>query len=354
MDLFIAYPVVLIIIPGLMDLRGDVYGAIGYRLTKGLHLGLTQPKLLTKYNLVNIATGYVNSIVVTFFLCLMGIILSLAIKLSTPDLVSLLFIASFSTLTVFAALTPAITAAIVYLFKRGHDPSPFVAIIVTGIGDVLTPAVLITMAYLHNALPSLLKTLFVIAASVLAATLFAHVVRINEGRDLLENLLSSIIGSSGSSLGGFFLTTAIRFVSENPEVIGVLPAFNAVIGAAMGYLSNSFNIDLHIGVEKPERAFYRKSLVGSIATYTSILIALIATSTSSLLTPLKFLRIALGVTMSCLALYFISAFITYLLTTISFRHGWDPDNIVFPIMTTFVDLMGPVVLLITTSLLLAL
>ncbi|MEM2343691.1 MAG: hypothetical protein QW659_06370, partial [Sulfolobales archaeon] len=49
-DLLVTYPVLLILIPGLMDLRGDVYGAIGYRFTKGLHLGLTQPRLLTRFN----------------------------------------------------------------------------------------------------------------------------------------------------------------------------------------------------------------------------------------------------------------------------------------------------------------
>lgn len=343
-DLLVAYPVMLILTPGLMDLRGDVYGAIGYRFTKGLHLGLTEPKLLTKFNLLNIATGYVNSIVVTFLLCLMGAGLSAVSKLGMPDPLSLLFIASFSTLIVFVVLTPIIVASIVHLFRHGHDPSPFVATIVTGVGDVLTPVVLITVAYLHDAFPGFLKLIVVLTALGVAVALLAHMVSAGEHRDLAENLLSSAIGSAGSSTGGFFLAMMVGFIAENPEVLGILPAFNAVLGAAMGYLSNSLNIDLHIGAGESKRTFYRRSAAGFVAAYASVLVALALISLFSHSALPRFLMVVSSVTLSCAALFSASTIATYLLTTTSFRHGWDPDNIVFPIMTTFVDLMGPVTL----------
>jgi len=79
-DLLVVYPVLLIITPGLMDLRGDVYGAMGYRLTKALHLGLAQPKYWSRENLVNLATGYVVSIIATSILALIGLVLSLINK----------------------------------------------------------------------------------------------------------------------------------------------------------------------------------------------------------------------------------------------------------------------------------
>lgn len=339
----------LILIPGLMDLRGDVYGAIGYRFTKGLHLGLTQPKLITRFNLLNVMTGYVVSITVTLFLCLMGLGLSSVGRFETPDITSLLFIATSSTLVVFAALTPVALTAIAYLFKRGRDPSPFVATIVTGVGDVLTPTALITIAYLHELLSSSVKGLVVVVASCLATLLLTYMVYVREWKDLTENLTSSVIGSSGSSLGGYFLAIMVSFIGENPEVLGVLPAFNAVVGAAMGYLSNSLNIDLHMGLEGSKRTFYRRSLTGSVATCVAVLLALMALSMSPPYIPLRLLRVTLSVTLSCLTLYAISTIITYLLTTISFHHGWDPDNLVFPVMTTFVDLMGPIVLLLISS-----
>ncbi|MEM2347305.1 MAG: magnesium transporter [Sulfolobales archaeon] len=342
-DLLVTYPVLLILIPGLMDLRGDVYGAIGYRFTKGLHLGLTQPRLLTRFNLLNIATGYVNSVLISFFLCLIGVGLSVIGRFEMPDIPSLLFIVLSSTVIVFTMLTPTVVTVIAYLFRHGHDPSPFVATIVTGVGDALTPAVLILVAYSYEAFSDVFKLLVITASSGVAVVLLAYMAYAGEGRDLAENFISSTIGSVGSSFGGLFLAMMVGFIAKNPEVLGVLPAFNAVVGAAMGYLSNSLNIDLHIGTESSGRTLYKRIATGFIATYTSVLTALVvvlAFSQNLMRLPI----VTLSVTLSCLTLYMVSAIITYLLTIRSFYHGWDPDNIVFPIMTTFVDLMGPITL----------
>lgn len=111
----------------------------------------------------------------------------------------------------------------------------------------------------------------------------------------------------------------------------------------MGYLSNSLNIDLHIGTGSSRRTLYKRIAVCFIATYTSVLTALAVVLAFSQ-NIMKFPAVTLCVTLSYLTLHTISALVTYLLTTKSFHHGWDPDNIVFPIMTTFVDLMGPVTL----------
>ncbi|MEM4488204.1 MAG: magnesium transporter [Desulfurococcaceae archaeon] len=352
-NLFVLLPALLILIPGLMDLRGDVYGAIGYRLNKALHLGLAEPRLLTRYNLVNALIGYSISIFTTAFLSAIGMVLSMLVGLNAPEILSLLFIALSSTLAVYIVLVPIVNIIIVNLFRRGHDPSSFVATIVTGIGDFLTPAVLIVVAYLHEALPVAIKLLFllVVILSLICATVY--IVHVKQEKDLLENLVASVTGSTGSSLGGFFLATVVYFISENPEILGVLPAFNAVIGASMGYLGSKLNLILHLKGEKPVKTFYRESVAGFIATYISILLALILVSIPSSIFSLgRILRIMWSVTIAFAAIYSVSATITYFLAILSFHHGWDPDNLVFPIMTTLVDLTGPIALSIISSLIL--
>lgn len=351
-DLLVAYPVLLILIPGLMDLRGDVYGAIGYRLTKALHLGLTPPNLRSKFNMVNALLGYVVSTVATINLSLIGLTLSLLTGLEAPDFISLLFISLFSTFIVYLMLTPIITTSTILMFRHGRDPSSFVATIVTGIGDFATPAVLLVIAYLHAELSHVAKILVILVIITLAMVFTVHVVREKESRNLVENLVSSIVASTGSSFGGFALALSTQFISRNPEVLGVLPAFNAVIGAAMGYLGSALNIDFHIGVESPEKSYYEESIAGFIATYSSIMLALILSSMPLVVDYVKVAKTIGVVTASCLCVYTLSALITYLLTTLTFRHGWDPDNVVFPIMTTFVDLIGPVVISLTGSIVL--
>ncbi|MEM4623756.1 MAG: magnesium transporter [Desulfurococcaceae archaeon] len=351
-DLLVAYPVLLVLIPGLMDLRGDVYGAIGYRLTKALHLGLTSPSLRSRFNMVNALLGYVVSTVATVNLSFIGLALSILTGLEAPDLISLLFISLFSTFIVYIMLTPIITTSTIVMFKHGHDPSSFVATIVTGIGDFTTPAILLIMAYLHQELSHLVKLLVTVVIIALAIVFAAFIIREKESRNLVENTVSSIIASTGSSFGGFALALSTQLISRSPEILGVLPAFNAVIGAAMGYLGSALNIDLHIEAEVPVKSYYEESAVGFIATYFSIMLALTLSSTPLVVDYVKLARIIGVVTASCFSVYVLSMLITYLLTTLTFKHGWDPDNVVFPVMTTFVDLIGPVVISLAGSIVL--
>lgn len=351
-DLLVAYPILLVLIPGLMDLRGDVYGAIGYRLTKALHLGLTPLTIRSRFNVVNAILGYVVSTVATVNLCIIGLTLSTLTGLSAPDFISLLFISLFSTFIVYLVLTPIITSSTIVMFRHGYDPSSFVATIVTGIGDFATPAVLLLVAYLHEELAYIVKFSTVLFLMILTLVLTVFIIREKEAKNLLENLTSSLIGSTGSSLGGFVLALSMSFISRNPEVLGVLPAFNAVIGAAMGHLGNSLNIDFHIGAESPKKSYYEESFAGFIATYSSILLALFLSSTPLLVNSVRILKVAGVVTISCLSVYSLSTLTTYFLTTLTFKHGWDPDNVVFPVMTTFVDLIGPVVISLTGSIVL--
>lgn len=343
-DLLVSFPVLLILTPGLMDLRGNVYGAIGYRLTKALHLGLTPPNFRSRFNLVNVLVGYVVSTIATIILCLIGVFLSLLTSLRAPDFVSLLFISLISTLVVYLILTPIVTLFIIIIFRHGYDPSSFVATIVTGIGDYATPAVLLLVAYIYDGFSYTLRFSTIMVLTTLTLLFMVLLIREKQTRDLLENLASSVVASTGSSLGGFVLALSTIFISENPEVLGVLPAFNAVIGAAMGHLGNELNIDLHIGAETPEKSYRNEAIVGFIATYSSIIIAL-ALSTIPLATSyLKVAVVAGVISVSCTMVYLLSTFVTYMLTMVTFKHGWDPDNVVFPIMTTFVDLMGPTIL----------
>jgi len=71
--------------------------------------------------------------------------------------------------------------------------------------------------------------------------------------------------------------------------------------------------------------------------------------------PLWRLAVSLAiVTLSFAIVYFLSALTTLYLSESSFRHGWDPDNIVFPLMTTFADFNGSLFTSLVTRITLAL
>jgi len=338
-ELLLVYPVLMIVIPGLMDLRGDVYGAIGYRLTTALHIGAAEPRLFTRFNIINTLTGYTVSLITSLELCFMGLVLSYMLNLGSMDPVSLVFIVTTSTIIVFLVLNPIVLASVIMLFKKGVDPSGFVAVVVTGVGDALTPLTLILVSLMHQVISFIVKLLFVLGVLASLAISYLYLARIHEDKPVKENAVSSIIASSGSSLGGFFAAISIEgLLSRVPEVLGVLPAFNALIGASMGRLGNMLNIELHVKGSANTRRYRRESLLEAIATFISILAAytvILATSG-----PGMFTVSTLSITISFILVYSLSAVTTFYLTTISFKHGWDPDNVVFPLMTTFADFTG--------------
>jgi len=349
-----AYQVIMILAPGLMDLRGDVYGAIGYRLTTALHLGEAEPGFFTRFNLVNTLTGLTVSLIASFILGSVGLTLSLLTGLTTMDPISLFFTVVASTLIVFAVLSPATTLSIIALFKKGVDPSGFVAVVVTGIGDALTPLTLITVSLLHEYVPYAVKAVFTGVAAALAAASYIYLARIHEDKPVRENASSSIMAATGSSIGGLVIASSLGFIARVPEVLGVLPAFNALIGASMGHLGNRLNIELHVKGEVSPREYWRSTLAEAIATYSSIIVALLAVSLASG-APLWRLMVSLAiVTLSFAIVYFLSALTTLYLSESSFRHGWDPDNIVFPLMTTFADFNGSLFTSLVTRITLAL
>lgn len=337
-DLLTAYPVLMIVIPGLMDLRGDVYGAIGYRLTTALHLGEVEPRFFTRFNLFNTLTGYVVSLIVSLELSILGAVLSYVFNMAMMDPVSLLFAVTASTIIVFAILNPVVTASTITLFKKGVDPSGFVAVVVTGVGDALTPFTLLSVSLMLGSLPQLVKAVFVVAVVASIGVAYTYLVRVRQERPVMENTASSIIAASGSSLGGFIAASSLGTLAKAPEVLGVLPAFNALIGASMGHIGNIMNIELHIRGRLSHREYRRRILVEAAATFTSVLAAyvvVLASGSGSTWAPSLMV-----VSSSFIIVYFLSAFTTMYLTLESFKHGWDPDNIVFPLMTTFADFNG--------------
>jgi len=343
-EILIQYPVFLMLIPGLMDLRGNVYGALGYRLTTALHIGETEPRILSKFNLYNVLISYSVTIIASVIMALLAYIISASLGLSSPGLLTLLFISLASSTIVYLILTPLTTLSIILLFKTGRDPTDFVASIVTGVGDALTPFTFIAVSSLFQALSPSLETIIVASLSSVAIVSVLIVWRAGELRTLLENTVSSVAASFGSSLGGLFLATKTALLEKLPLILGSLPAFNALIGAGMGVIGNSLNVKLHLGVENSLHEYIDDSKTIALTTFVAVLVSLLTVSGLTL-TSIQSVGISvLIIGLSFPILFLTSSLLTFYLTQVSFKMGWDPDNLVFPLMTTFVDLNGPLIL----------
>ncbi len=134
---FEAYPGLLFLLPAFLAMKGNVYGAMGARITTGLHQGIIKPRFGYDRRLRNLLVAtFINSMVVSLFIgTLSWSILQLLDWESAAlfELVGSMAIAGFLTWCVLVIGTITLLFA---GYRRGLDPDNLMGPIVTTLGDV--------------------------------------------------------------------------------------------------------------------------------------------------------------------------------------------------------------------------
>ncbi len=134
-DKLFLIPGMLILIPGLLELRGSISGSYAARLTSGMFLKVIDPKKPNK----KIMKG---NIAATFFLAtlsalILGIMATIATYIFTGQThLEIILIAIAASVTANFIEIPIVTAITLYIFKKGHDPNNIMGPFVTTIGDI--------------------------------------------------------------------------------------------------------------------------------------------------------------------------------------------------------------------------
>lgn len=131
------FPGLLVMVPVFLATRGNVYGALGGRISSGLHQGIIPPEFEWNERLVNaVAASFVNGISISIVI---GIISWAALQIlgwpsaALSELVAIMLIAGTMTsvVLVFGLLGILFTG-----YRLGYDPDNLVGPIVTTLGDV--------------------------------------------------------------------------------------------------------------------------------------------------------------------------------------------------------------------------
>lgn len=141
-------PGMLILLPGFLEMRGNISGSFASRLSSGLFLKVIKPdKVNTKIIKGNLAASFLQVIIVSLALGLIAFLFNLlALDIITPRIILIPVIAAIIANIVEIPLTLFTTF---YLFKKGHDPNNIMGPFVTSTGDVTsTVALLIALVVL--------------------------------------------------------------------------------------------------------------------------------------------------------------------------------------------------------------
>jgi mgtE-like transporter len=350
-----AYPGLLVMVPAAIGMRGNVFSALGSRISTSVHLGDYRPSLARGTVL---GDNVVGSLLLTAALAPM---LALVAKVSA-SVFGVEGRVSFLELTTIALLGGLLASGIVLVatlglvavsVRRGWDLDNLVAPAVSTLGDVVTVPCLWAATFLvGRGLPAEALALAAAVAAVAAGVRgwWSHRPRLREiVRDSVPVL---VMAATLSSLAGLTLEHQLETLERYPALLVLEPAFVSSAGALGGLLSGSLSTSLHLGMVapawRPDRAVrngMRLLIVLAVPVY--MFNAIGANLTARLLgksSPSMFTMLGISMLGAAGAVAFVLA-VAYFGTIAAVRFRADPDTVGIPLVTSSVDFVGAAALI---------
>ncbi len=128
-------PGILILLPGFLEMRGNISGTLASRLSSGLFLGVVDAnKMKTKTTEVNVLASFLLAVFVSLALGLLAFLFNFfVLHIFTPIMILLPIIAGMIANAIEIPMAIFVTF---YLFRKGHDPNNIMGPFVTSTGDI--------------------------------------------------------------------------------------------------------------------------------------------------------------------------------------------------------------------------
>jgi len=131
-------PGLIVIVPAIIDLRGNINGALGSRLGSAAHLGLIDvKKVFNKETKENVKASVVMSVGTALLLGFLGWLTSTALGYNANALILITVTLIAGTLAGLI-LALATVGIVIVAFKRGLDPDNVAGPFLATIGDIIT------------------------------------------------------------------------------------------------------------------------------------------------------------------------------------------------------------------------
>jgi len=351
-----ALPGLLLLVPAAIALRGNIYGALGSRLSTAIHTGTFRMS-------VRAGTVVGQNVLASMALTL-GLSLALAVlakgvavgfgiadTISIADLVVVSVVGGVLASVVVLLITLALASGSV---RFGWDLDNVIAPLVTAIGDLVTLPALILASYLVGVrivTPVLAGAFAVTAAVAIAASLRSGLAQLQ--RILFESLPVLTIAGVLDLVAGISIEKRLDSFVALPALLVFVPGFLETAGALGGILSNRLGTKLHLGLIEfaawPGRAARRDiAIVFALSGPVFLLVAVVAhygSGLAGLASPGLGDMVGVALLGGLLATVFVVA-VAYYGTMAAVRFGLDPDTYGIPVVTSSLDLVGAFVLVL--------
>ena len=355
-------PGLLALIPAAIGMRGSTFGAFGSRLATGILTG--------EYRAGGPRRGWLGrqvravsllSVVSSVQAGLLAWIVAAAVGLPTAGPLALVAVSLVGGVTASAVLLTVVLGLARRASRRGWSLDDVAAPVVSATGDLVT-------------LPALLGASLLLGAGTVAADVVGGVglaagavlvvlgVRDRDERMrrlLRESLVVLSLAVSVDVLAGVAIEARLEQQFTSAALLVMLPPFVAKCGALGGMLASRLSSQLHVGTLEPSpwpslRARLDLSLTVLFAVVTFAGVGASVWAVTTVVPGVAALPLTTSLSVALLAGALavpILSTVAYAAATVSFRHGFDPDNHGIPIVTATMDLAGVLCLVAAVTLL---
>src|SRR3954454_8848907 len=354
---FERFPGLLVLVPAAIGLRGNVFSALGNRLSTAIHLGNFR---LSMRRQTLMGQNVAASMVLTLFLSLLLAVVAkvVAVALGVMHTISVLDLALISILGGALASVVVLVATILLAagsVRFGWDLDNLTAPLVSTLGDVLTLPALWLASLLVDV--RVLGRVLGVAVVVGGVALFAAAWRARK-QDVLQRVVresTPILFAAAclSTMAGITIEKRLTPFATFPALLILFPAFISSAGALGGILSSRLSTKLHRGTMAPD------SFPGRDARADGLLVLLLGVpvyvfnAVGAHFTARLLGQASPGIVdmtiVSLLGGLFAVLFVlvvAYYGTIAAVRFGADPDTYGIPLVTSSVDFVGALFLIL--------
>ena len=356
---FVARPGLLVLVPAAIGLRGNVFGSLGNRVSTSIHAGELQLRLRRSTVLgQNVLAAGALTLGMSLILVLVAQLVSVGLGLGSTIGFSDLALVSvgggaLASLPVLAATLGLAAGAVRY----GWDLDNVTAPLVSTLGDVLTLPAL----YLATGLLGLGIVTTSLGWILAAVAIAALVLGVRSDLPQLQRIVRSSIpvllfAGVVSSLAGVALERQLVTFSALPALLILVPAQLSSSGALGGILSGRLSSKLHLGLAPPTAVPSRPARrdLAFVAALSVPVYVLNGAGAHVVARALGEASPGLGKLIAAsllagLAAMVIVLVIAYYGSIAAVRLGIDPDTYGIPTVSSTVDLIGALTLVVAIA-----
>ncbi|WP_297437021.1 magnesium transporter [Thermococcus sp.] len=331
------FPILVFIMPGLMDLRGNIFSALASRFTTKLHLGLIDsvrdPEVTTQ-----IVMAILSSKIPLIVLWIVGLLM---IHNFVQNVIVLLMVVA-SAIFIGVILGYGTALITVLPFKRGYDPDLIAAPLISSLADLITMPTMVYFALLYLHHPGPFYVLAFTMLGILIWLTFRAKFKHEHRRAFGE--LAAVIGAMAliETVTGGLLVTYEKIINAVIIVSVMWPSVNDSMGNFGSIIAAKVSTKIHL--EGVEAVKSRETLYDVLSLFILAPIIGYLTNLISMWVVVHYIhrpaRILWSFVLGFPVVILTAMLIGLVVAILAEKYSWDPDNVAIPVVTTLSDVIG--------------